>query len=261
MRADPGSLYDAHAARLYAYCWSLLGDRAAADAVIGTFVAAVRHPPRGDTVLWLYALARSACMERGALGGLPDSAFESAVQYERPGGPAAAGQGDPLLRAAARLRADQREVLLLWAGEWLEIDDIARVMGVAPDTARGLLHAARTRLERAVLDGLMRAPAATPAHMEVIGAFEKGRLPQLLARRAPARPPRGLRGRVLAACEAEARRPVSSVTTTSPLVVIGPEDARDAGPAGTRRKVGKVGAAAGLAAAAAAVVGMALTWP
>ncbi|WP_425549467.1 RNA polymerase sigma factor, partial [Actinomadura miaoliensis] len=243
MRADPGALYDAHAARLYAYCWSLVGDRAAADAVTSTFVATVRHPPRGDTVLWLYALARSACLERGALGGLPDGVFQSRPPSPRP----AAGQGDPLLRAAAGLRADHREVLLLWAGEWLEIDDIARVVGVAPDTARGLLHAARIRLERAVLDALMRAPAGTRTHLELIGAFEKGRLPQLLARRAPAQPPRELRERVLAACEAEARRPLPSVTATSPLVVIGAEAAPEPAPSGARRgKARRVGVAAGL---------------
>jgi DNA-directed RNA polymerase specialized sigma24 family protein len=261
MRADPGALYDAHAARLYAYCWSLVGDRAAADAVTSTFVATVRHPPRGDTVLWLYALARSACMELGALDGLPDGAFRSRPASARPASP-----GDPLLRAAAGLRADHREVLLLWAGGWLEIDDIARVVGVAPDTARGLLHAARTRLERAVLDALMRAPAHTPAHLELIGAFEKGGLPRLLARRVPDRPPRELRERVLAACEVEARRTLPTVTAGGPLVVIGgaagPEPTSpDAGRSKARKKARKVGAAASLAAAAAAAVGMLISWP
>ncbi|GLZ14720.1 hypothetical protein Acsp04_49550 [Actinomadura sp. NBRC 104425] len=261
MRADPGALYDAHAARLYAYCWSLVGDRAA-DAVTNTFVATVRHPPRGDTVLWLYALARSACMELGALGGLPDGAFQGRPPSARP----AASPGDPLLRAAAGLRADHREVLLLSAGEWLEIDDIARVVGVAPDTARGLLHAARTRLERAVLDALMRAPAGTPEHLELIGAFEKGGLPRLLARRVPDRPPRELRERVLAACEVEARRTLPAVTAGGPLVVIGGEAASEAASPGARRstarkKAKRVGAAASLAAAAAAAVGMLISWP
>ncbi|RFU39135.1 hypothetical protein DZF91_24010, partial [Actinomadura logoneensis] len=91
MRGDPGSLYDAHAARLYAHGWSLLGDDAAA-AVRDAFVAAVRHPPRGDVVLWMYGLSRTAATSRGA--------------FERPwhvasGASGASGTADPLLRAAA----------------------------------------------------------------------------------------------------------------------------------------------------------------
>src|SRR5947208_3461227 len=60
MRGEPEALYDAHAARLYAYCWSLVGDQAAA-AVADAFASTVQHPPRGDSVLWMYALARHAC--------------------------------------------------------------------------------------------------------------------------------------------------------------------------------------------------------
>ncbi|MEV4255006.1 sigma factor-like helix-turn-helix DNA-binding protein, partial [Spirillospora sp. NPDC049652] len=138
MRGDAGSLYDAHAVRLYAHGWSLLGDDAAA-AVQDAFVAAVRHPPRGDTVLWMYGLSRTAATSRGA--------------FDRPWH-VASGEADPLLRAAAALRAEQREALLLEAGEWLETPDIAHVLGLAPDTVRQLLHAARTRLERGVLDAL-----------------------------------------------------------------------------------------------------------
>ncbi|RKS71666.1 DNA-directed RNA polymerase specialized sigma24 family protein [Actinomadura pelletieri DSM 43383] len=259
MRADTGSLYDAHGDRLYAYCWSLLGDRHAAAAVRDTFTAAVHHPPRGDRVLWLYSLARTVCAERGAFTGVG----------------AAAGTGraaslfsaaDPLLHAAGGMRADHREVLLLWAGEWLEPHDIALVVGIAPDTVAQLLHAARTRLERAVLDLLMRTPAGSRHDLfPLITAFEKGRLPQLLARRAPSRAPDGLRDRVLAACAEEVTRPLASVVTPSPLV-IGAAKARS-GRGRYRRRgasggVSKgLGAAAGVAASAAAVFGMLATWP
>ncbi|NKZ05987.1 RNA polymerase sigma factor [Actinomadura latina] len=248
MRGDLGSLYDAHADRLYAYCWSLVGDRLAAAALGDTFGAAVHQPPRGDSVLWLYSLSRTACAERGAFTG------EIAAR----GGTPFAGS-DPLLRAAAGLRSDHREVLLLWAGEWLEPHDIARVLGIAPDTVVQLLAAARTRLERAVLDILMRGTAEP--QLDLIAAFEKGRLPQLLARRAPARAPGGLRERVLAACAEEAARPLPSVISPSPLVVIGSER-RERPKRGISGGVSKgLGAAAGVAASAAAVIGLLVSWP
>ncbi|HEX2313357.1 MAG TPA: sigma factor, partial [Thermomonospora sp.] len=113
MPGTPEALYDAHAVRLHTYCWSLVGD-GADDAVRDTYVAAVQHPPRGDAVLWLYALARSACLDRGAL----DRAFA----------PMAARHPDPMLRAAAGLRADHREVLVLSGGEWLDVPDIALLL-------------------------------------------------------------------------------------------------------------------------------------
>ncbi|MFC9972276.1 hypothetical protein ACFVH6_15470 [Spirillospora sp. NPDC127200] len=245
MRGDPGSLFDAHAARLHAYCWSLVGDAAAASAVADTFVAAVRHPPRGDSVLWLYALARSACGERGA--------------FTVPAVPPPFGTADPLLRAAGTLRADHREALLLEAGEWLEVPDIARVLGIAPDTARQVLNAARARLERSVLETLMRGTGDA----DLITAFEKGRLPRLLADRAPATAPDWLRERVLAACEAPlaagAAGPLSVVSAPNPLVVIGtgPEAARR-----PRRGLAKgLGAVAGLAASVAAAVSVLVSWP
>lgn len=253
MRGDMGSLYDAHADRLYAYCWSLVGDQLAAAAVGDTFTAAVQHPPRGDSVLWLYSLSRSACAERGAFTG----------ELDGQGGLVFA-ESDPLVRAAGGLRSDHREVLLLWAGEWLEPHDIARVLGIAPDTVAQLLNAARTRLERAVLDTLMRGTAESP--LDLISAFEKGKLPRLLAGRAPARAPGWLREQVLAACEEEAVRQLPSVTAPSPLVVIGSERTRSdrrgnrpgRGPSGVSKGLG---AAAGVAASAAAVIGLLASWP
>ncbi|WP_433327117.1 RNA polymerase sigma factor [Spirillospora sp. CA-294931] len=244
MRADPGRLYDSHAARLYAHCWSLVGDAMAAAALKDAFVAAVQHPPRGDRVLWLYALSRSACAELGAFTGELTPAFDP---------------DDPLVQAAAELRPDHREALLLAAGEWLNVPDIARVLGIAPDTVRQLLHLARTRLERAVLDLLMRSLDEAGTHADVITAFEKGRLPQLLARRGPDQAPAWLRERVLAACEAEAVLPLTGRIAPNPLVVIGSDVAAHSH-RGERKRGKGVGATAGLAAAAAAAVGL-LAWP
>jgi DNA-directed RNA polymerase specialized sigma24 family protein len=240
------TLYDAHAPRLYAYCWSLVGDEAP-EALKDTFIAATRlGPARGDELLWLYALARAACLRRDALGRVHSDARHA----------------DPLRQAAACLRSDHREVLLLSAGLWLKAPDIARLVGVAPDTVGQLIQAARTRLERAVLDALMHRPT-TDRHDDIIAAFEQGRLPTLLARRVPAEPPAGLRADVLTAVTRAlpAETGPLQVTTpgSAPLVVLDAQ--RDHKADGTaRRRVKGAAEISAIAAAAATAAGLFVAW-
>ncbi|XVQ15041.1 RNA polymerase sigma factor [Spirillospora sp. CA-255316] len=259
MHGDLETLYDAHAHRLYAHCWSLLGDRDAADALRDTLTEAVRYPPRGETVPWLHRMTRTVCSERGAFGRHGRPVFAQATT-------------DPLLNAAANLPAGHREALLLSAGEWLEVRDIAAVLRVSPGTVHELLHEARTALERAVLDALMRGIADPAKHMDVIAAFEKGRLPNLLARRAPAWAPAPLRDQVLAASDGHERdeighapaEPAVAAAPTRQLVVIGSDAETSADPErerANRRKAALkgVGGVAGVAASVAA--GLVMTWP
>lgn len=177
-------LYDAYAHRLHAYCRVLLGD-AAADAVAEVFATAERRglPRGGDTAMWLYGLARAECERRGALN-------------LRLTGSAARALTDPLARAAAGLRTEQREALLLSAGEWLEVPEISRLLGLAPDTVRDLIRTGRAKLERGVLDALL-AGQIRPEHEELIAAFEKGTLAALYARRTGTEPPAALREAVV----------------------------------------------------------------
>lgn len=264
MPGDLETLYDAHAHRLYAHCWSLLGDQGAPDAFQNVFTEAVRRPARGETVLWLHQLARTVCTERGAF----DRRHSLAQNVT-----------DPLLNAAGDLPAEQREALLLYAGEWLDVHDLARVLRVSPDDVRRLLHKARTALESRVLDALMRGTADAASHMDVIAAFEQGRLPHLLARRVPSWAPEPLRERVLAAADdphdqiggapaepetaAGTATGTASGTMTDPLVVIGP-DTRSADPARdrSRRRRALVKGVGGVAGVAASVtVGLLMTWP
>ncbi|RFS83006.1 hypothetical protein D0T12_22680 [Actinomadura spongiicola] len=263
MPGDLETLYDAHAHRLYAHCWSLVGDHGAADALTSVFVEALRHPPRGETVLWLHHLARTVCSERGAFNHDGHLAFAQSAT-------------DPLLNAAGHLAADHREALLLYAGEWLEIRDIARVLCVTPDDVRKLLHQARTALERVVLDALMRGTAEAAKHMDVITAFEKGRLPHLLARRAPALAPAPLRDRVLAVADRDREsdhdripahdrlpdEPVVSAESTDQLVVIGPGfEFPDRGRDRARRRAALKGVGGMAGVAATITVGLMMTWP
>jgi hypothetical protein len=240
VRADAEAyvaLYDSQAVRLHSYCWSLVGDQAA-SAVRDVFTAAAhpyltgRDARRREAAatpgrLWLYRQARAECLRRGPVTVM-------------------AGR-DPLLRGAARLRADQREVLVLAAD--LPPAGLARVLGVTPDRAIHLVTAARARLEQAVLKVLLADPA-TATHEDVIAAFERGALGALLARRAPAPPP-GLRAAVIGTMTRHQH---------TPLVVISPpaKAAQDgAEPKGRQtgrhaRVTPMIGAAA---ACAAAVVG------
>jgi DNA-directed RNA polymerase specialized sigma24 family protein len=179
-----GVLYDEHAERLYAYCHIMVGDEAA-DAVRDAFIAVARHPgtaPHDDAALpvWLHALARAECVRRGAL-------VRKIV-----GTPSA----DPLRRALARLRPEHREVLALSAS--LEPAGIARVVGVARDTAEMLVQVARRRLEQAVVSVL--GPLADEP---VLAALTTGDLHKLVMR--GYEPPPRQRERVLFSCAAAER--------------------------------------------------------
>ena len=179
-----GALYDEHAERLYAYCHIMVGDEAA-DAVRDAFIAAARHPgtaPRDDAALpvWLYALARAECVRRGAL-------VRKVV---------ATPSTDPMRRALARLRPEHREALALSAP--LEPAEIARVMGVARDTAEMLVRVSRRRLEQAVASILGAHPDEA-----VLSALSTGELHTLVMR--GYEPPPRQRERVLSSCAAAER--------------------------------------------------------
>jgi len=177
-------LYDEHAERLHAYCHIMVGDEAA-DAVRDAFIAVARHrgtTPASDAALpvWLCALARAECVRRGAL-------------VRKVSAPPSA---DPLRRALARLRPEHREALAL--SIILETPEVARVIGVAADTAEMLVRVSRRRLEQAAASVL-----GTVHDEAMLGALSGGGLP-LLVMRGYSPPPRQ-RERVLSSC-AEAER-------------------------------------------------------
>jgi DNA-directed RNA polymerase specialized sigma24 family protein len=181
-----GVLYDEQAERLYAYCHIMVGDEAA-DAVRDAFIAVARHPgtaPHDDAALpvWLHALARAECVRRGAL-------VRKIV---------ATPSADPLRRALARLRPEHREVLALSAT--LGPAEIARVVGVARDTAEMLVQVSRRRLEQAVVSALGALPDET-----VLAALTSGDLHTLVMR--GYEPPPRQRERVLFSCAAAERAP------------------------------------------------------
>jgi DNA-directed RNA polymerase specialized sigma24 family protein len=181
-----GVLYDEYAEQLYAYCHIMVGDEAA-DAVRDAFIAVARHPgtvpsSAAGLPVWLHALARSECVRRGALVRRPTATPSS----------------DPLRRALARLRPEHREALAL--STTLEPGEIARVVGVASDTAEMLVRVSRRRLDQAA------ASVLGGVHDEaMIAALSGGDLHKLVMRGYS--PPTRQRERVLTSCVAAERAP------------------------------------------------------
>jgi DNA-directed RNA polymerase specialized sigma24 family protein len=179
-----GVLYDAHAEQLYGYCHIMVGEEAA-DTVRDAFIAVARHrstAPADDAGLpaWLHALAHVECVRRGVLVRKVTATPSS----------------DPLRRALARLRPEHREALALSLA--LETPDIARVIGVASDTAEMLVRVSRRRLEQAA------ASVLGAVHDEaMLAALGEGNLHKLVTRGYS--PPPRQRERVLFSCAAAER--------------------------------------------------------
>ncbi|WP_329255901.1 sigma-70 family RNA polymerase sigma factor [Actinoallomurus sp. NBC_01490] len=178
-------LYDEYAGPLYAYCHVMVGDEAA-DAVRDTFIAVARHPgeaPSDDGALpvWLHALARSECVRRGALVRRPVSTSPA----------------DPVRRALTLLRPEHREALAL--STVLEPEEIARVIGVARDTAEMLVRVSQRRLEQAAA-----SVGGREAHDAAMLASLSGDALHRVVTRGYEPPPRQ-RERVLSSCAAAER--------------------------------------------------------
>lgn len=134
---------------------AILADRALADdAAQDTLVRLLRfihqYDPARPFAPWLYALVRSACH---GVRGRPVEALGDPAGVDR-------ADRDLDLRAGARealarlreLPERQREALELCDGQGLGPTEAARIMGIAPGTARALLFQARRAL-RARLPG------------------------------------------------------------------------------------------------------------
>lgn len=231
------ALYDEYAGLLHAYCWSMAGEDASAT-LRDAFVAAARrggprHPvPSHETELWLYGLARTAGLRRMATARFPTVS--------------------PLARAAATLRPDQREVLAL-SGR-LEVADVARLVGVAPDTVRQLVQTGRTRLQRSVLDVLLHGPVGYRDE-DLVTAFEKGALDTYYAASLPADPGARIRESVLASCAAETAATLQ-IVIAPPDAGSSPSDPIDLASHRKRSRTARVAAAAGIAVGVAAAAGV-----
>ncbi|WP_051061798.1 RNA polymerase sigma factor [Nocardiopsis chromatogenes] len=181
-RSEPEALYDAHAAELYRYCWTLVGPDAAGDAVREALTAAaiLECADAEDLRPWLFALARTACRHAGFAPGPP---FD--------GVPAAPGER-PARAMWGRLPPSYRELLELHRRHGLTAGQIAKILGLDPETCAELCRAAGRRAADLLAEALEEAGCGGEA-ADTAAALD------LLE---PPGPPAGLRARTVRACTA-----------------------------------------------------------
>ncbi|WP_046507686.1 RNA polymerase sigma factor, partial [Streptomyces odonnellii] len=156
--------YEPHLDGLFTYCLSVLCDHDAATEALGTVLSlSERQHGRcpsdaGERKVWLYALARWACLrtlaerrrERpGAHSG--QRAPEPAPAAEAAPGTAARRRRELALLAwpeAAGTSPEQREVLELAVRHRLGAREVATVLSMRPTAARELLSSAACEVER-----------------------------------------------------------------------------------------------------------------
>ncbi|WP_158581708.1 RNA polymerase sigma factor [Actinomadura spongiicola] len=164
----PAAMYDAHAERLYSYCWFQLRCRDAAQVALrDTFIVAEAHigklrdPER--FLLWLYAIARVECARRLPPEGQP------------PDVPVASHDQDDVdqrvlaWQAVRSLSATSREILELRVRHELSLSDLAAVFDVSSKDAQAALDKAHAELEGALTAEIL-------AHQGPYGCAERARL-------------------------------------------------------------------------------------
>lgn len=155
----------------------------AADCVAETFFIAWRklgEVPEGDAALyWLYAVARRVMANHRRTARRYEHLTQRlAVEFSVMLGSQAPADTERLEAAdvVASLRPEDREVLLLTGWEGLGPDEVALVLGCSAATARVRLHRARSRLARALVDGLKQTASRwTPEHAGVDVPTRNGR--------------------------------------------------------------------------------------
>ncbi|WP_207934304.1 sigma-70 family RNA polymerase sigma factor [Actinomadura sp. KC06] len=164
----PGAMYDAHADRLYAYCWFQLRCRDAAQVALrDTFVVAEAHigklrdPDRFGP--WLYALARLECARRmPPRDQAPDVPVASHDQED-------VDQRIMAWQAVLALRPTSREILELRVRHQLSVPDLAAVFDVPLKDAQTALERAHAELEEALIAEIL-------AHQGPYGCAQRARL-------------------------------------------------------------------------------------
>lgn len=160
-------LYEAHYAKVLAYCRRRLPADVASDAVAETFAAAWRNLDRlsGDPLLWLYGLAR------GVVSNQRRGLARAARLHQRVQGLATpdggmdhvddVGSEDTLLEALEQLTPSQQEALRLTTWEELTPTEAAAVVGCSPSAFKVRVFRARRRM-RQLLEADRRAVALNP---------------------------------------------------------------------------------------------------
>ncbi|QWF81601.1 RNA polymerase sigma factor [Amycolatopsis sp. CA-230715] len=159
-------LYDTHARSLHRYLSRRLDPSTADDLVAETFLVAWRtrekyRPDLGTVRGWLFGIATNLLRghRRSEVRGLRALARESAAVEVGEAADVlavrrahAASLTGPLAAALAKLRPDDRDVLLLVAWAELNSTEVAEALGIPAATARTRLHRARRAVRRHLPD-------------------------------------------------------------------------------------------------------------
>jgi len=162
------SMYDDHAASLFAYLARRVGREFAEDLLAETFRAAIDSyprfdPTRGSERAWLFGIATNLLRrhwrtERRRLLALERSASMTAEHIDPLMGLAdgvanridAETEAARLLRAVVDLPADDRDLLFLSGWERLNSTEIGQALEIAPATVRSRLHRIRADLRKTI---------------------------------------------------------------------------------------------------------------
>ena len=156
-----GDLFDAHHQRLYRLARRLSGNAEEAhDLVQESFLRAARHvrrlpPSESGAEAWLVRTLVNLCRDRYRRAAVRKRAAETVLAAE----PRAGDAEDPLVaRAAVRaalgtLDARRRAVIVLHELEERPMPEVARLLGIAPATARWHLAKGRRLLAEVLTEG------------------------------------------------------------------------------------------------------------
>jgi RNA polymerase sigma-70 factor, ECF subfamily len=168
-------LYDTHGRDLMTYALRRASTpEDAADVVAETFLVAwrkVEQIPRGEEArLWLFGVARLVLANqlrgerrRGRLAERLRSEVATAMASQ-----SSPEAESPVMAALARLKARDREVLMLAAWEELEPAQIGEVLGLSAVAVRSRLHRARRRLRQELAwAGEPHEPQSNPSQISL----------------------------------------------------------------------------------------------
>jgi RNA polymerase sigma-70 factor (ECF subfamily) len=147
-----------HREKILGVCMNIVGDRALAeDATQETFWAAYRALPRfrGDSSLstWLYRIAIHASLRERSRRTRMEVTLPTVIdiaESRHDETMTARLDHSRVMRAAARLPAEQRTVLALFAVDGLTHAEIANILAIPEGTVWSRLHQARKRLRQTI---------------------------------------------------------------------------------------------------------------
>ena len=167
-------MFDAHAAHLYDYCHTILGDEAEAASATELALITAQSLLQDHERLraWLFALARQECLSinpdsadgpayappPNVSAAVPNAALSDAAVAADVTDPDLFASSGSVLPAFSTLSDRDREVLDLVYRHGIRPEDLPAVLGVPPDRAIALLAAAEAQFSRSAEVG----PGAQP---------------------------------------------------------------------------------------------------